>query len=98
MKTNTMLWLAGAIGLGVYLHKKNQEAKVAAATIAAATPKIAPLAEPTGSATAAPEVITAAEPTEIYERVPNYGMTVRSWQPSWGSYGNNGRRGGRSTR
>lgn len=92
MKTDTMLLIAGAVGIAL-LVKKNKEktAALAATAPAAAAARIAALPEPGGSAVAEPEVVTGPEPTEIYERVGRGGTD--SWAPSWGSLHSGGRRG-----
>jgi hypothetical protein len=93
MKSNTLLWIGAAIGIGVLIKKNNEKTAAKEALVAATPPaaRIAQLSEPTGSAVAEPEIITGPEPTEIYERTGR--GNVSSWNPSWGSLNNRNGRG-----
>lgn len=88
MKTETLLLIAGALGVGYLIAKKRSASDSAAAQVAAAAPRIATLSEPEGAVTQiGPDVMIVGGGTEY---VP---YPVPGWGPSWGSYrGGGGRR------
>lgn len=86
MKTETLLLIAGAVGVGYYLHKK----KLAEATTAAVQ-----AAKPTARIAALPE--EDADVVFVEPAYPAY-YPVPGWGPSWGGWrgggGHHGHHGG----
>jgi hypothetical protein len=83
MKTETLLLIAGAVGVGYLIAKKKAESATIAASTVAAAPRVALLPEPPGA------IVGYVEPE--YVPYPVYGG---SWGPSWGSYRGGGRHHG----